>query len=55
MKSKIISKSLDCLGKVCLSPKKEQIAVSNLFNSKVQREVRKKYPTKREYWLEIKE
>jgi hypothetical protein len=55
MKSKIIAKSIECLGKVCLSPKEEVIAASNLFGSKVQREVRKKYPTTREYWIEIKE
>lgn len=55
MKTKIISKSIECVGKVCLSPKEEVIAASNLFGSKVQRAVRKKYPTEREHWVEIRE
>lgn len=55
MKTKIISKSIEYVGKICLSPKDEVIAVSNLFGSKVQRAVRKKFPTEREYWVEIKE
>lgn len=55
MRTKIISKSIECVGKVCLSPKEEVIAASNLFGSKVQRAVRKKYPTEREHWVEIKE
>jgi hypothetical protein len=54
MKDKIISKIITGSGKVIRSPKKEQIAVSNLFGSKVQRNIRKNYPLEREYWIEIK-
>jgi len=53
--SKMISKIITVTGKIIRSPKKEQIAVRNLFGSKVKRNIRRNYPLEREYWIEIKE
>ena len=53
--SKMISKIITVTGKIIRSPKKEQIAVRNLFGSKVKRNIRRNYPLEREYLIEIKE
>ena len=50
---KIIAKTLLLIGKVLRSPKGEVLTLSNLFNSKVQREVRKAFTYKTNYYLEV--
>lgn len=43
------------LGFICMSPRKENIALSNLCSNEVKRKVRKNYKLEREYWLEVLE
>lgn len=52
--AKTISIIIVALGALFLSPKREQIALSNLFSNEVKRDIRNKYSYKRDYWLEVK-
>ena len=52
---KIISNIIVMLSMVCLSTKKENISLSNLFNNQVKRDIRNRYSYNREYYIEVSE
>lgn len=51
---KLITKLILILGSVCLSPRRENIALSNLCCNKVKREVRNQYSYKSNCYVEVK-
>lgn len=55
MKNNIIYKVIMILSLICLSPRSENIALSNKFNNEIKRKVRSNYTLEREYWLEVRE
>lgn len=54
IKDKIIVIGISVLSFICISPRNEKIASSNLFSNNVQRVVRNKYKLEREYYINIK-
>jgi len=50
----MISKIIMLFHKITFAPKKETIAVSNLFSNKVMKEVRSNFSYSTNYYIEVK-
>jgi len=51
----MIAEMIIFIGWVCISPKHEVIALSDLFGNDVKREVRKHFAYKTNYYVEVSE